>query len=286
MITNETLLRHIPNYIAAGYNETSLLDKIQPSVEIAGLWADANICPREIVADNQKLSAMLDDVIALRALCLAAPMLDVTMHPNGLAIVNTESLAPASAERSKEFISALNKHLLGFIDAFIDEITEYNRMPDKPKQYEEMFGKWSESRSAKKIWLATIFQNCSQIVSYTGIMETWPHVINSIMIIRIQESLLAEKWISPELMVVLRKKTYPEEHWIVYAELLSVLRRELGKTLSGTSPIDRFAMRSAVELIRKNPDAFPQWHKSATARLFDPPVFRNKKKSGGYFFFF
>jgi hypothetical protein len=284
MITNKILLRHIPNYIAAGYNETSLLDKILPSVEIARHWADTNICPGEIVADNPTLSAMLNDVIALRALCIAAPMLDVTMHPNGLAIVNTESLAPASTERSKEFISALNRHLLGFIDAFIDEITEYDRMPGEPKQYAEIYGKWSESVPAKKIWLATIFQNCSQIVSHTGINETGSDVITSIPIIRLQEVLLAEKWISPELMEVLRKKTYPDEHWNVYAELLSVLRRELGKTLSGTRPFDRFAMRSAVELIRKNPDAFPQWHKSATARLFDPPVFRNKKKSGGYFF--
>lgn len=284
MITNKTLLRHIPNYIAAGYNETSLLDKIQPSVEIAGHWADTNICPREIVADNPKLSAMLDDVIALRSLCLAAPMLDVTMHPNGLAIVNTESLAPASAERSKAFIWALNKHLLGFIDAFIDEITEYNRHPDDQIQYEEIFGKWSESLPANKIWLATIYQNCSQIVSHTGINETWSDVINSIPVIRYQESLMAERWISRDLMVVLRKKIYTVEHCIVYAELLSVLRRELGNTLSGKCPIDHCAMRSAVELIRKNPDAFPQWHKSATARLFDPPVFRNKKKSGGYFF--
>ena len=285
MITNETLLRHIPNYIAPGFNETTLLEKLQPFVEAAEHWADTDICPREIVADNQKLSALLDDVIAIRTLCFSAPMLDVTMHPNGLAVVNTESLAPASAERSKAFIVSMHGHLLDYIDVFIDEITEYAREPGQPEQYTEIRAKWSGSVPARNIWLATIFQNCNQIVRHTGINKTLPDVMNSLQVIKYHESLMAERWISPELMEVLRRKQFPEEYWIEYSHLLFILRRDLEMFISCKKPIAHLEMRQAVQLIRSNPHAFPQWHKSATARLFDPPVFRNKKKSGGYFFF-
>ena len=31
-------------------------------------------------------------------------------------------------------------------------------------------------------------------------------------------------------------------------------------------------------------EAYPEWHNSATAQLFSPPVFKNKKNAAGYFF--
>ena len=39
-----------------------------------------------------------------------------------------------------------------------------------------------------------------------------------------------------------------------------------------------------VNYIRLNPESFSEWHKSETAKLFAPPVFRNEKKASGYFF--
>lgn len=39
-----------------------------------------------------------------------------------------------------------------------------------------------------------------------------------------------------------------------------------------------------VELIRSNPEDFPQWHASATAQLYAPPIFENKKESKAYWF--
>jgi hypothetical protein len=44
-------------------------------------------------------------------------------------------------------------------------------------------------------------------------------------------------------------------------------------------------VRDEVEnFIRDNADSFPEWHNSDTAKLFSPPIFRNKKESPGYFF--
>ena len=39
-----------------------------------------------------------------------------------------------------------------------------------------------------------------------------------------------------------------------------------------------------VNYIRLNAESFREWHQSETAKLFAPPVFRNKKKASGYFF--
>jgi len=39
-----------------------------------------------------------------------------------------------------------------------------------------------------------------------------------------------------------------------------------------------------VNIIRENPDTFPEWHESYVSELFEPPVFENKKQASGYFF--
>lgn len=39
-----------------------------------------------------------------------------------------------------------------------------------------------------------------------------------------------------------------------------------------------------ANLIRNNPLYFPAWHSSDTAKLFSPPVFKNKKQAKGYWF--
>ncbi|MCC8037191.1 MAG: hypothetical protein LIP02_03525 [Bacteroidales bacterium] len=49
-------------------------------------------------------------------------------------------------------------------------------------------------------------------------------------------------------------------------------------------PISTRAMMDVVNFIRHRPDDFPEWHSSPTARLFSPPKFENKKKSGGFWF--
>lgn len=42
-------------------------------------------------------------------------------------------------------------------------------------------------------------------------------------------------------------------------------------------------MQECVNYIRRRPRDFPGWHSSDTAKLFSPPVFKNKKNSHGHF---
>ncbi len=61
----------------------------------------------------------------------------------------------------------------------------------------------------------------------------------------------------------------------VKAQLVGYLR-------SGSFNSRRLA--DIVNYIRLNAADFEEWHKSETAKLFAPPVFRNERKASGYFF--
>ncbi len=280
-MTNETLLRHLPNYIASGFKESTLISKILPSAESAESWAEMHVSPRSVIEKFpgnygnsedygiRDLKFIYDDIVAVRALWLATPMLDVTMHPNGLAVVNTDSLAPASAERAKAFREALEFQLLNKIDTFLSVAF---RLQD-----------WVTSYPAESIWNTTLFTGCQDIIAYMGTNRTFLDVLESIRNIHTIEEQIAERWISPELMSTLRKNKYLDTPRL-FRNIIHPLKYCIAHAIRSDRDPDYNVLRMIVERIRTHPEEFPEWHSSETARLFSPPVFRNKKKSGGYFF--
>ena len=47
------------------------------------------------------------------------------------------------------------------------------------------------------------------------------------------------------------------------------------------NPVPVTSLRDIVDLLRKNETSFPHLRNSNTYKLFEPPVFENKKKSSG-----
>ena len=70
---------------------------------------------------------------------------------------------------------------------------------------------------------------------------------------------------------------------MVEAEAVRLIQAQIVAYLTAGSFNSR-RLADIVNYIRQDEDEFPEWHHSATAELFSPPVFRNKKKSTGYFF--
>ena len=274
-MTTDNITKFFPNYIVPGYNESKLIDKISTFIAAAHTWAQTYIAPSSFIETHEELQDIYNDIIAARALYLAAPALDVTMHPNGLAVVNTDALAPASAERSKEFRNALDRQLLDHIDAFLQHVTTS----------ENIFPEYADTTPAKQIWLNTIFYDCNDLIAYTAIPYSWDSLINTITKIQLREQEIAEKFISTELLKRFRSQKGPAGY-ITQTEIL--LTRELkiiiSRYLNTESDITFNDMRRIVNTLRINQTIFPEWHTSETAKLFDPPVFRNQKHSGGYFF--
>ena len=72
-------------------------------------------------------------------------------------------------------------------------------------------------------------------------------------------------------------------YWRDLSRVINAIRGQVVDYLNGGS-IRMRDMIDVVNHIRRFPDLFPEWNASETAKLFAPPVFRNKKKSKGYFF--
>ncbi|MCM1141684.1 MAG: hypothetical protein NC453_24195 [Muribaculum sp.] len=94
---------------------------------------------------------------------------------------------------------------------------------------------------------------------------------------------LAEEWFSPELMSVLRAEnlhsdlTQPRK--VVVAQIKAQI---IGYLRNGSFNSRRLA--DIVNYIRLSETNFAEWYNSATAQLFTPPIFKNKKNASGYFF--
>ena len=102
------------------------------------------------------------------------------------------------------------------------------------------------------------------------------------MILDIEAS-LAEEFFSPELMVRLRNEVLCKMHTADLARVINAIRGQVVDLLNGGS-IRMRDMIDVVNHIRRFPDLFPEWHASETAKLFAPPIFKNKKEARGYFF--
>lgn len=94
---------------------------------------------------------------------------------------------------------------------------------------------------------------------------------------------MAEEWFSPELMSALRSENLCGDLTGKRSEIVKQVKAQVvGYLRSGSFNSRRLA--DIVNYIRLNPESFSEWHKSETAKLFAPPVFRNEKKASGYFF--
>ena len=97
------------------------------------------------------------------------------------------------------------------------------------------------------------------------------------------EASLAEEFFSPELMVRLRNEVLRKTHTADLARVINAIRGQVVDLLNGGT-IRMRDMIDVVNHIRCNPDLFPEWHASETAKLFAPPIFRNLKTNKGYWF--
>lgn len=279
IITPEILLSVIPNYIASGYKEKQLLDKIQPQAQAAEAWTEQHISPLDIFDPREDAENLnrLAQIAATKAILDTAPLLDVTMHPNGLAVVNTDSLAPASADRSREFRQALDRQLCNLIDTTLPFL---RRNP-----------KWAESEPAVQIWDSTIFPCIATMRQYCNLEAGATPYFQFRAAAEAAQDHIAERYISRKLMDRLRAYPYSDTPNMSSLKILTPVRHAVAQAAQRlkeghppiTPGIESLLMR-IVDTIRKDPQSYPEWHASDTARLFTPPVFRNTKESGGYFF--
>lgn len=276
LINNDTdLRRYIPNQVVAVKGEASLFDKIAYWLDTAEQWIFATFCPASVVdailADNphSPIRNPLAAIAAHQALADAIPSLDFVQTVNGFAVVSNQNLAPASRDRVDRLIAAHRSQRATAISALIPLLATIPEWRDTPQC---------------GYFRSTLFPTPAHIRPLASGAATWERYEEMHPAIAAAEDRLAAEYISPELMQRLRDEALGlSQLSTLDARLCEALRSHIADLINDR-PLRDTALRDIVDYIRRHPDTFPEWHRSDTARLFSPPVFRNSKESPGYWF--
>lgn len=276
IIKTEAQLRaHIPNIIATVKGETPFIERLEHFLDLAEDWVKTTFTSESTFnticgyTDSNPLKITTARLVVADALRRAIPSLDIVLTPNGFGVVSTQNLAPASKPRVDRLVGSILAHRDDCIAALLPELVGASQ--------------WLKSKQAD-FFGSTLFPDLG-IVDAVGevtgskwekYLELRPKVIDL-------EASLAEEWLSPELLSALRSENLRRDLTPKRREVVRQVKAQVVDYLTaGTFSSRRLA--DIVNYIRQDEDEFPEWHHSATAELFAPPVFRNKKKSTGYFF--
>ena len=273
--TDEQLRSHLPNVIASVKGETPFIERLALFLDLAEDWVVNTFTSVSTFnticgyTDSNNIKILCSRLVVADALRRAIPSLDIVLTPNGFAVMNTSNLAPASKPRVDRLVGSMLSHRDDCIAALLPELVEAS--------------KWLTSSQAD-FFGATLFPDLDIVDAVGGAtgskwekyLELRPQVIDL-------EASLAEEWVSPELMSALRSENLRRDLTQKRSEIIRQIKAQVeGYLRSGSFNSRRLA--DIVNYIRLNPEFFSEWHKSETAKLFAPPVFRNEKKASGYFF--
>lgn len=276
LITSDAQLRQfIPNALVTVEGEKSLFDKVAPFLEASEEWITQTFIPKpalqEIISqERQPFLRLLTKVVANDAFLHAVPSLDLVLTPNGFGIVSNQNIAPASKERVDRLLASLENERDNAIEMLLP------RLP--------LLTDWQQSQQGQ-YFAATLFPNLSLCRRLAIRQHFWAeYQALHDRLIKI-ENTLAETYFSQEQMSVFRDKSL---HLLTNCSPLEVqvIRslQSLELMLVSDMQVHVQSFYDLVNTIRENESVFPEWHTSATAELYTPSVFRNKKQSGGYWF--
>ena len=183
-------------------------------------------------------------------------------------MVSNQNIAPASKERVDRLIGSLADYRDDCIANLLPALVGASQ--------------WLTSSQAS-FFGETLFPDLAITDQVKGTGSKWERYLSLRPKILDIEASLAEEFFSPELMVRLRNEVLRRTHTADLARVINAIRGQVVDLLNG----DSIRMRDMIDVvnhIRRFPDLFPEWHASETAKLFAPPIFKNKKESRGYFF--
>lgn len=273
--TEEQLCSHIPNIISSVKGETPLLEKLSLFLELAEDWVINTFTSTSTFnticgyTNSNNIRILCCHLVIAEALLRAIPSLDIVLTPNGFGIVSTNNITPASKPRIDRLIGSMLSHRDDCIAALLPELVGAS--------------KWLTSDRAD-FFGATLFPDlgiCDAVGGAPG--SRWEKYLELRSQVIDLEASLAEEWFSPELMSALRSENLCGDLTGKRSEIVKQVKAQVvGYLRSGSFNSRRLA--DIVNYIRLNESDFAEWYGSKTAELFAPPVFKNIKKSSGFFF--
>ena len=271
---DDTLRQFLPNVFATVKGEVSLFDKVKVDIDLAENWVIETFTSSKTfnticgyVEDNP-IRIITAKLVASEALRRAIPSLDLVLTPNGFGVVSNQNIAPASKERVDRLIGSLADYRDDCIANLLPALVGASQ--------------WLASSQAS-FFSETLFPDLAITEQVKGTGSKWERYLSLRPKILDIEASLAEEFFSPELMARLRNEVLRRTHSADLARVINAIRGQVVDLLNGGS-IRMRDMIDVVNHIRCNPDLFPEWHDSETAKLYAPPIFKNKKEAKGYFF--
>lgn len=271
---DDTLRQYLPNVFATVKGEVSLFDKVKVDIDLAENWVIETFVSSKTFnticgyADDNPIKIITAKLIASEALRRAIPSLDLVLTPNGFGVVSNQNVAPASKERVDRLIGSLADYRDDCIANLLPALVGASQ--------------WLTSSQAS-FFGETLFPDLAITEQVKGTGSKWERYLSLRPKILDIEASLAEEFFSPELMARLRNEVLRKTHTADLARVINAIRGQVVDLLNGGS-IRMRDMIDVVNHIRRFPDLFPEWHASETAKLFAPPIFKNKKEAKGYFF--
>ena len=280
LITNDQQLRrYLPNAFDTVEGETTFFDKILPWLDQAERWVMTQFIGDDFAPDllameeTEPLRTCATLVVVHESFMRAVPSLDLVLTPNGFGIVSNQNVAPASPHRITRLIASLETSR----DIAIEQLIH------------NLFLNSTWSASPIRGWFsATLFPNID-LANLCGFTEhRWANYLGLRSKAIDIEQRLAEEYISPEQLAVFRGEVMSMLSDLTVAtshhfRVIEQLRQIVVTALQG-NPVPVTSLRDIVDLMRKNETSFPHFRNSNTYKLFEPPVFENKKKANGYWF--
>lgn len=273
--TDEQLRSHLPNIIASVKGETPLIERLALFLDLAEDWVRTTFTSESTFnticgyTDANPTKVVTARLVVADALRRAIPSLDIVLTPNGFGVINTSNIAPASKPRIDRLVGSMLSHRDDCIAALLPELPGAS--------------KWLNSDQAD-FFGTTLFPTLEIIEQFPGNATTkWERYLELRSQVIDLEASLAEEWFSPELMSALRSENLRSDLTEKRGIVVRQIKAQLVGYLRGGSFNSR-RLADIVNYIRLNDSDFEEWHNSATAQLFAPPVFKNNKKSSAYFF--
>ena len=290
--SNEQLDALLPNIQVTVTGETPIFDKLSPFLDATEKWlietftSDRTFSTICGYAEDNPTKVLARQIVCYEAFRRALPHLDVILTPNGFGIVNNQNIVPASKER----INCLLDTLLENRDAALSQVLSL--LPAESG--------WLGTKQAQ-FFAATMFPNMEVTLPLPKPSEgRWMLYLSIREKAIVIEQFIAAQYLSVELMDVLRSEVQSGQYRsMLHQKICRILQAVEIRCLNSTDPTawmhfappapeafaeEHGALFDIVNTIQSNPEEFPEWHSSATAELYAPPVFENKKESKGFWF--
>lgn len=297
---NTTLRSFIPNSFAPRPDSQSLFDKITPFLQSAEIWFKSEFIPENLLLGIISEAQQQDDplyflprrIVAMRAWQNAIPSIDIVVGNNGVGVVETASLKPASKAKIDNLLLSVASELDRNIEMLLPLLPTING--------------WIGSAQAEK-FRATLFPTFRILRRLGFDDDLWNRWLRISQRIRTIEDEIGEKWISAPVLKKIRLQNLRILAGSRAATCLDcganevsadiIVRNLIAKVKSAVSIIigaetdgintqhmAKPYLEEANAIIRNNPAIFPEWEDSPTARFFKTPAFRNRPGSTAFYF--